>query len=365
MVRREEEALRVVRRGHHAASLDTASPASEARLHFLPTLSTHVADTAMLTPLVRNGVLGMLRRWLQTAADESLTIDGDRFIIQSAVVAICHALARAVSPVHLQQSRGLGKLLMIVSATASDKTLRQRAAEALRAMLDTRETVRCESEARPESSRDGASGAHTSFPWQAAADALSMSSCAGSARVSRPPVGRADPPACRPTSSFPPEATSLLPRRHSPPAAAQERRLSQLSLPPGQAERPWLCSQGHRVPKATPERLASDGAHPFKRKHHYHGASSRHKPPHGMRAACEAAALSDFKMQVIKLVKVELHGKGPLEREVFKAAARAATEALCAAPREGQAGAIRGGRLPTKRETQEAVAFALRLGSTH
>jgi hypothetical protein len=79
----------------------------------------------------------MLRHWLQGAADLSLTHEADRRTLQNASVAICLAVAGAVARAHLQQSRGLGRLLMLLSATATaqDGPLSLTAAEALAAMM--------------------------------------------------------------------------------------------------------------------------------------------------------------------------------------------------------------------------------------
>lgn len=228
-VLREEEALRLVRRGHHAASLDSVSPDAKARLRFLPTLSTHASDPTMHVPLVRNGLLGLLRRWLQGAADLSLTREDDRRTLQNASVAICLAVAGAVMPAHLQQSRGLGRLLMLLSATATaqDGPLRHRAAEAVAAMM-----------------KPGVAGPGTQLPAasRSVADAPPTAAACGLDHGRRPPdtgqlvlVHRPKQLQRRTVPSFPPMPPAPLremskPRRE-PPLAHRKRACSPCAEP--------------------------------------------------------------------------------------------------------------------------------------
>jgi hypothetical protein len=176
----------------------------------------------MHVPLVRNGLLGLLRRWLQGAADLSLTGEADRRTLQNASVAICLAVAGAVAPAHLQQSRGLGKLLMLLSvtATAQDGPLRHKAAEAIAAMM------------KPGGARAGTQSPVTS---RSIADASPVAAAYGVDPWRRPPIGGQSAQAhlqkqpqrwtTPPFPPIPPTPQLPMPRRE-PPLAHRKRACS-------------------------------------------------------------------------------------------------------------------------------------------
>eukprot|EP00964_Phaeocystis_antarctica_P137617 scaffold102201_cov33-Phaeocystis_antarctica.AAC.1 len=126
---REDEAAALVGRLHHAAALDAVAPLSEARLRLLPKLSSRLRDERFAVAMVRRGVLGGLRRWLQAAAEETPrrataagTPAADAPGLGGAAGAPCRLclsvlgllrlVAPHVQPGHLRQSRGLGRLLL-------------------------------------------------------------------------------------------------------------------------------------------------------------------------------------------------------------------------------------------------------------
>jgi hypothetical protein len=118
-----------VGRLHHAAALDAVAPLSEARLRLLPKLGARLRDERFAVAMVRRGVLGGLRRWLQAAAEETPrrataagTPAADAPGLGGAAGAPCRLclsvlgllrlVAPHVQPGHLRQSRGLGRLLL-------------------------------------------------------------------------------------------------------------------------------------------------------------------------------------------------------------------------------------------------------------
>jgi hypothetical protein len=133
---REVRAADIVRRLHSAAAMDATLPASEARTRLLPSIGAVVIDPGMAVSLLRAGVLGALRRVLQTTADASITTEGDSRRIRQSVFAMLRALAPSVQPAHLRASRGLGRLLMLVARSVSEpRTMRAAAGSVLEAML--------------------------------------------------------------------------------------------------------------------------------------------------------------------------------------------------------------------------------------
>ena len=114
---------------HHAAALDAVAPLSEARVRLLPKLSARLRDERFAVAMVRRGVLGGLRRWLQAVAEETPrpataagTPAADAPDLAGAAGAPCRLglsvlgllrlVAPHVQPGHLRQSRGLGRLLL-------------------------------------------------------------------------------------------------------------------------------------------------------------------------------------------------------------------------------------------------------------
>ena len=179
-VAREEDALALVRRCHHAVSLDRTAAAmpTEARARVLPTLMTAIASREMLVPLVRNGVLSMLRRWLAVRPAAGSSPEQHRKM-QLAAMAVCEAVAPASSPAYLQQSRGLGKVLLLLSANAQSAPLRDRAAAALHALLGEALMVKAGSGSGLDKSKEA--------PKEASPEA-SCTACTGDAECSIAPA---------------------------------------------------------------------------------------------------------------------------------------------------------------------------------
>ena len=118
--------------------MDTALPSSGARTRVLPLVGPVVADKRMAVALLRAGVLGAIRRLLQTTADGHVTPRSeDATRMRLSLFGMLKALAPSVQPAHLRQSRGLGRLLMLIAkATASEpRQMRQAAATILERMV--------------------------------------------------------------------------------------------------------------------------------------------------------------------------------------------------------------------------------------
>ena len=130
---REGRAIALVKQMHAAVATDTAFNASDARARLLPALGTTVRDPSMAVPLLRSGVLSAIRRMLQSTADVRITPranEGERLRLQ--LFGLLHALAPNAQPAHLRLSHGLGKLLMLV---AGSPTERRHVREGARAVL--------------------------------------------------------------------------------------------------------------------------------------------------------------------------------------------------------------------------------------
>ena len=150
---REKRAADAVRRLHAAAAMDIASPASKARLRVLPIVGPTVTLATMAVPLLRANVLGALRRLLQTTSDSKITRDiAEKTRMRLSIFSMLKALAPSVQPVHLRQSRGLGRLLMLIatSTAGEPRQIREAAAALLQKIV------------KPEA--EGAATAHSMPP---------------------------------------------------------------------------------------------------------------------------------------------------------------------------------------------------------
>ena len=133
---REVRAAEAVRRMHAAAAMDVALPRSGARARLLPLLGPVVGDAKMAVALLRAGVLGAIRRTLQTTADTSVTSPSHAAQMRLTLFGMLRCLAPSVQPAHLRQSRGLGKLLMLIARSTSEpRAHRDAASRLLEAML--------------------------------------------------------------------------------------------------------------------------------------------------------------------------------------------------------------------------------------
>ena len=134
--KREVSAADVVRRLHAAAAVDVAVPGSGARARLLPVLGPVVGDPMMAKPLLRAGMLGAVRRALQTTADGSITPSAKAASMRRALFGMIRALVPMVQAAHLRQSRGLGKLLMLIARSTSEpRAMREAATELLRTIV--------------------------------------------------------------------------------------------------------------------------------------------------------------------------------------------------------------------------------------
>ena len=126
----------MVRRLHAAAAVDVAVPGSGARARLLPVLGPVVGDPMMAKPLLRAGMLGAVRRALQTTADGSITPSAKAASMRRALFGMIRALVPMVQAAHLRQSRGPGKLLMLIARSTSEpRAMREAATELLRTIV--------------------------------------------------------------------------------------------------------------------------------------------------------------------------------------------------------------------------------------
>ena len=129
---RESRASELVKMMHAAAAADTALPSAGARARLMPTLGTPFRDPEMTVALLRSGALGAIRRGLQTAADGRITRRDVAEKLFLSLVGLLRPLVPAVQPVHLRQSRGLGRMLMLLAASRFEKPrVRDAAADVL------------------------------------------------------------------------------------------------------------------------------------------------------------------------------------------------------------------------------------------
>ena len=136
----ESRAAETVRKLHSAAATDTALPHSSARVKLLPVLGPIFVDPQMATPMLRAGVLGAIRRILQTTADAMITSPPQAARMRPVLFGMLRRLAHKVQAAHLRQSRGLGKLLMLIACSPSEpRTFREEASALLAAMLPSEE----------------------------------------------------------------------------------------------------------------------------------------------------------------------------------------------------------------------------------
>lgn len=136
----ESRAAETVRKLHSAAATDTALPHSSARVKLLPVLGPIFVDPQMATPMLRAGVLGAIRRILQTTADAMITSPPQAARMRPVLFGMLRRLAPKVQAAHLRQSRGLGKLLMLIACSPSEpRTFREEASALLAAMLPSEE----------------------------------------------------------------------------------------------------------------------------------------------------------------------------------------------------------------------------------
>ena len=95
----------------------------------------------MAMPLLRAGVLGALRRLLQTTADERLTPRPQVVRMRNPLFGMLRALAPTAQPAHMRASRGLGKLLMLIARAPSENhEMRRAAAEMLQRLVGVQES---------------------------------------------------------------------------------------------------------------------------------------------------------------------------------------------------------------------------------
>lgn len=133
---REQRATDCVHRLHAAAAMDTALPASGACLRLLPLLGSTVRDPRMAVPLLRAGMLGAIRRVLQVTGDERLVAAAQAERVRHALFGILRTLTPSVQAAHLRTSRGLGKLLMLIARSPSERRpVREAAAQVLQALV--------------------------------------------------------------------------------------------------------------------------------------------------------------------------------------------------------------------------------------
>jgi hypothetical protein len=111
----------LVRRLHAAAAADIVTPMSHARERLLPELGAAVLEPSMTKPLLRAGVLGAVRRILQTTGDTRLTKPELCERLRLSIFGVLRNLAPEVHSHHLEQSRGLGKLLMLIATSPSER----------------------------------------------------------------------------------------------------------------------------------------------------------------------------------------------------------------------------------------------------
>ena len=138
---REARAAEVVKRLHAAAAMDVAIPQpGGARMRLLPELGPTIGDRSMTVPLLRAGILGGIRRTLQTTADTLITDREQCKQMRISLFGMIRVLAPMVQPAHLRQSRGLGKILMLLAAAKSEpRETREAAAKLVEAVAEKRE----------------------------------------------------------------------------------------------------------------------------------------------------------------------------------------------------------------------------------
>ena len=117
---REARAHAAVKRMHAAAAADTVSPPTGARLRLLPDLGTVVRDPAMAVPLLRAGVLGAVRRLLQTTGDLSLTKPETAERLRLSLFGVLRHLGASVQPLHLRQVCAAGCLIPLIPLVCRD-----------------------------------------------------------------------------------------------------------------------------------------------------------------------------------------------------------------------------------------------------
>jgi hypothetical protein len=346
-----------VGRLHHAAALDAVAPLSEARLRLLPKLGARLRDERFAVAMVRRGVLGGLRRWLQAAAEETPrrataagTPAADAPGLGGAAGAPCRLclsvlgllrlVAPHVQPGHLRQSRGLGRLLLgLGRSVLQPPRLRSTAATVLGLLMQQTPAdprLAPPAAAVPTAAAAAVAAAATSAAVPAAAVPAAAALAAAAApaksafkisKISRAPAAAVavTAAASAPSIKLEPMPPPSLPARLAPSAptsaAPPEPRVTQ--QPAAVPHPPDTAQRGSPTSQSDAQAPRSRGA-----KRETAGGEAGPEPHEGKRRRADVADTAQVAELLARLVKSLLkpaYQAKEISREGFKLVARAVT----------------------------------------